>query len=460
MFVPINTDAPLYHFPYATIGLIVANVVCFVVTGFVMDADFQSYWLLEYGNGINPFEWFTAAFAHSGWGHLIGNMFFLWGFGLVVEGKLGWARFLKLYFFLILCWGGMVDVLTLHRTQGFILSELGCQDRDEFQRKLVAGDEDLSMRVNQQGLYIPLHEIKEEELSPEEYQALGTAILEGLQGRCLGASGVIFGLLAISLVWAPKNEMHVVGFLFLRVFSFDITIMSYALWYLGLNILTWVLAPSMGTSGLHLVGAVAGLAVGIYMLKKNRVDCENWDLFSVLSGKYGRFAEEDWVLGAHSRTEKEYSELPVPEATEDERDRRQTKGRQKKLQPINELIDSGDVLTAAEELLNLRMEDSSLCPNEERTQRLALGLVQAEAWDYAEIWLQEFIDRYPAENRWAKIRMAQLQLRNSRPRAAIQNLKGMSLEGLNPALAKIAKQTAGKAKEMVQQGIEDAEQDW
>lgn len=86
--------------------------------------------------------------------------------------------------------------------------------------------------------------------------------------------------------------------------------------------------------------------------------------------------------------------------------------------------------------------------------------MQADAWDYAEIWLQEFIDRYPDDNRWARIRMAQVQLQNGRPRLAIDYLRGMSLEGLDPVLVKNAKQLAGKAKELVKRGTLDAEAEW
>ena len=32
MLIPINTDAPIYYFPFATIGLIVVNVFCFLLT--------------------------------------------------------------------------------------------------------------------------------------------------------------------------------------------------------------------------------------------------------------------------------------------------------------------------------------------------------------------------------------------------------------------------------------------
>ena len=46
------------------------------------------------GNGLHPLQWLTNNFMHSGFFHLAGNMIFLWTFGLVVEGKLGWWRFL------------------------------------------------------------------------------------------------------------------------------------------------------------------------------------------------------------------------------------------------------------------------------------------------------------------------------------------------------------------------------
>ena len=52
--IPINTDAPLYYFPYATMGLIVVNIVCFAVTGFAMNDQLAEPWLLHYGDGLNP----------------------------------------------------------------------------------------------------------------------------------------------------------------------------------------------------------------------------------------------------------------------------------------------------------------------------------------------------------------------------------------------------------------------
>jgi membrane associated rhomboid family serine protease len=452
MLIPINTDAPLYHFPYATIGLIIANTVCFTATGFAMNDGLLEPWLLEYGNGLNPLEWIPAAFAHGGFMHLIGNMFFLWGFGLVVEGKLGWRVFVPLYLAMAAAWGAGVDLLTLHRTDSYVLQHV-------FE---VSSKEELESQLFAEGL-------TPEILGVATQDQIVDKIISIAKGRCLGASGVIFALMAISLVWAPKNEMHIVGLLGFRLVSFDVTIMTYSLWYLALNVLELMFSQfEMGSSGLHMVGVFVGLGVGVVYLRKGWVDCENWDLFSVLSGKYGRFAEENWALGSHSRTEKMYSELPVPEAVDDAES--ETSGRassarakknQKTISGVNSLIDSGDWLTAADELFNLRLRDETFCPDQARTRKLAIGLLQAQAFDEAELWLQEFIDRFPEDNAWARIRMAQLLLtKRQRPSAALRCLTNLPSESLPEQLKALAKKIASTAKEQIRDGVKDAESEW
>ena len=57
------------------------------------------------------FDWWTAVtctFLHGGWGHLLGNLFFLWVYGRDVERYLGVWRFLVLYF------GGGVVSICIH----------------------------------------------------------------------------------------------------------------------------------------------------------------------------------------------------------------------------------------------------------------------------------------------------------------------------------------------------------
>lgn len=151
MLIPLNTDAPLYHYPFGTIGLIVANLGCFALTGFGTDSAALEPWALQYGEGLSPVQWCSSAFAHAGVMHILGNMFFLWGFGLVVEGKLGWRKFVPLYLLLAMLGGAAVDILTLHRTPQFVLGELGVTSADELSEKLAAQDPELLERLQWMG---------------------------------------------------------------------------------------------------------------------------------------------------------------------------------------------------------------------------------------------------------------------------------------------------------------------
>ena len=336
-------------------------------------------------------------------------------------------------------WGAGVDLLTLHRTDAYVLrSEFDVDTFEEFEKLVAAEAPDVDARH----------------------------LLNIAKGRCLGASGVIFSLMAISLVWAPKNEMHIVGFLFYRAVSFDVTIMVYSLWYLALNILGLLLSKfEMGSSGLHMIGCVIGFAVGVGFLGMGWVDCEKWDLFSVLSGKYGRFAEQDWAIGGHSPTGKTYGELPLPTGTEESANGAATVTRSKKtstaMKQVNALIDSGDVLTAAEVLMTMRLHETDICPDEARLRMLAMGLLQAQAFDDAEIWLQEYLDHFPEDNAWARIRMAQLLLTQfKRPTASLLTLKGLSLEGVNGQMQTLAKKIVRTAKEQIRSGVQDEEPEW
>ena len=222
---PYKTDAPIYHWPVVTVALIAVNVVAFfaMIQGGI---EGVKPYVLEFGNGLHPEQWVSAFFTHLGLGHLIGNMFALWAFGLVVEGKLGWWKYLLAYM-------GM-GVAQCALIQMFIPASVG--------------------------------------------------------PGCAGASGVIFGLIAMSLVWAPMNEIGFCGFVWIcfiiRPFTFSLTIALFAAIMTGLQLLTAGLSGmAFGSEALHLIGAIFGLAVGIVMLRLGWVDCERWDVFSVWAGK-------------------------------------------------------------------------------------------------------------------------------------------------------------------------------
>jgi membrane associated rhomboid family serine protease len=386
--IPTGTDAPIYHPPIATVGLILANVACFVSQGFGEETALQP-WALDLAVGhINPIEWLTTMFAHAGFGHLIGNMIFLWSFGLVVEGKIGWLRMLGLYLGIGISQAAFIQLIFLPWDAGYVV----------------------------------------------------------------GASSAIMGLLAITMIWAPKNELGLAYFVWIFIIIrwgvLEITYM-------------WIITgATLSTPALHLSGAMFGAAAGVLMLKKGWVDCENWDLFRVMSGNYGRFADSSTTVGSHADPAIMFGNKDV-RVKEDLPDESHKAKSSKLFDKINTLIDRGDVITASEKMYDLRLKDSDSMLSEKRLRRLATGLLKSNMPDDAEIYVEEFLERFPDDCAWARVRMAQLQLtHHHQPRAALSSLKKVTLSALGNDLETLAKKIALTAKKQIQSGVEDAEPEW
>jgi membrane associated rhomboid family serine protease len=228
LFFPYSTDAPVYYWPFATVGLIIVNVLVFfgVASGALpMDAD-GAPWVLQYGQGLHPEQWILSPFMHAGIGHLLGNMIFLWVFGLVVEGKLGPAKFLPIYLLTATVQSGLEQVLMLGATDG----------------------------------------------------------------GSLGASSAIYGLMAIAAIWAPENSIQFFYWIAFYMGVVDIPILGVAALYIGLDLAVaglWTGVMGQGiTSGLlHVMGVVVGAPLGVLLLKRGVVDCEGWDFFSRYFGE-------------------------------------------------------------------------------------------------------------------------------------------------------------------------------
>ena len=108
--IPLRDDNPTEIRPIVTIALIAANIWAW----FSVQAAGASLEALEasvYAFGVVPCEITEACvttglgrgavvsslFMHGGWGHLIGNMLFLWVFGNNIEDSMGQLRFIVFY---------------------------------------------------------------------------------------------------------------------------------------------------------------------------------------------------------------------------------------------------------------------------------------------------------------------------------------------------------------------------
>lgn len=118
MAFPIRSKNPPESFPFATIFLVVANVLAYIVTtkdGIVARESVVMEWGVKAG-AFSPLKLLTSMFLHSGLMHLLGNMWFLVLFGMAVEGRLRWYRFVPLYL-LAGAFGGALHIYVLGRAQ-------------------------------------------------------------------------------------------------------------------------------------------------------------------------------------------------------------------------------------------------------------------------------------------------------------------------------------------------------
>jgi membrane associated rhomboid family serine protease len=417
IIIPLNTDAPIYYWPWMTLVLIATNAVTFFLTGFGRETD---GWLLQFGNGLHPLEWLASNFLHFGWLHLIGNMVFLWGFGLIVEGKVGWWRFLLLYLAIGVLGAAFIQLVMLGR-----------------------GDD-------------------------------GTITGGG------GSSLIIFGLLAVCMIWAPKNELDVFLFFGIRAMTVEISNLTFGIWYLAEQLFyAWLSGFSMGSSVGHLVGAFWGAAIGVAMLKLGWVDCENWDLFALWSGRLGQPVDlvrwQDSIEVTHSpkldgeeasgptrplkkkakfrpsiylgaskpkrrkprttvppaKTKTDQSASEAPSANRTMSESSLPSATLKVLDQIRELLRAGKPQAALSEYRKrLRIVDQWALDADD-LQALADGLFKLKLWNDATPLLEEFIERFPARADAARIKLAAIccEVQN-RPLAAIKLLDQVELDDL------------------------------
>ena len=247
MFIPYGTDAPIYHWPFATGAMMLINIVvlCFQYANPEAQADY----VLILGDGLHPLQWLTSMFMHEGILHLLGNLVFLWAFGIVVEGKVGPIIFTLLYVGIGVIEGMAEQVICLPFTD--------------------------------------------------------------FGGESLGASSAIFGLMMIALVWAPQDNLKIIfnPYLF-YIFFIEVPIaffgLVYFLWDFTIAFFTGF---SFGTSVLHLMGAVCGLVVGVAFICISWVDGEERDLLSMFLELVGKKAIKKKQTRAEKREIEDHKEM-------------------------------------------------------------------------------------------------------------------------------------------------------
>jgi membrane associated rhomboid family serine protease len=393
LFFPYSTDAPVYYWPFATVGLIIANVLVFfgVASGALpMDAD-GAPWVLQYGQGLHPEQWILSPFMHAGFWHLVGNMIFLWVFGLVVEGKLGPAKFLPIYLLTATVQSGLEQVLMLGATEG----------------------------------------------------------------GSLGASSAIYGLMAIAAIWAPENSIQFIywfGIFFGTVLggTFEFPILGVAAFFIGLDLtIAGLQAGMMGggiTSGLlHLMGVAVGAPLGVLLLKRGVVDCEGWDFFSRY---FGEAKPKD--------KKKTKAEIAKENAAAVERTakaaEKQAGAQQGAKEQIAAYLKAGNPVAAA--LLYGKLRGSGLRLDAAALHPIARGLQAAGRWQELAPILSELIEAAPQSADPLRLTLAHVCVTKlDRPGRALELLANVNAEHLTDKQRAAAKQVLAGARAMQAEGV-------
>lgn len=382
---PYSCDALLYHLPIATGVMIGLNILAFIgVASGTLDAE-NGYWLLEYGTGLHPIQWLLSPFMHAGIEHLLGNMVFLWTFGLVTEGKLGWWRFTAAY--------------------------LG----------IAVGQSAIEQAV------FPL-------FAPEDI------------GYSLGASAAIFGLVAMACIWAPINQLSIFMLLFFRPIFFEMSVGFFAALYVGLDLVYCIVWGSGAIgSATHLMGAAMGAIVGVVLLKTDVVECEDYDLFSVLSGTYG--------------SEKQRKREAATAAPEVQAERRADKAQEtrRRFEAFLQIDQPQQALVTLQRARMLKL------PLElDRKQLLALiaGLQKQKLWVESAPLMAELLSRFPEGSQAVRLKLAQVcVVELDKPGKALEILDGLNGQPLTPQLVAARDKVRAFASRKVEEGaveIDDA----
>lgn len=225
MIVPTGTDAPIYHWPIVTIVIMVVNVVVFVLQ--LMFPELTETFSLQFGT-FRPHTWLTSAYLHGDFGHLVSNLVFLFIFGLIVEGKIGWWRFALVYNLLAVAASMLINLVTVW--------------------------------------------------------AIGSAL--GASCAITAMMGICF-LWAPE----NEIQFHYVWIFFYRIYSgsFMASVQNVCFLFVAIDFLTAAFTGfGISSAVLHLIGLMPGLVIGWAMLKIRQVNCDGHDFFSIWSGNKGR----------------------------------------------------------------------------------------------------------------------------------------------------------------------------
>jgi len=274
--------------------------------------------------------------------------------------------------------------------------------------------------------------------------------------HCLGASGIIFGLMAMSLIWAPANKVQclwvLLVFFFVRFGTFEASVMSFVGLFLLLQAVVAICTGfTLSSEMLHLTGAALGFAVAIAMLKLRLVDCEQWDAFSVWAGRH-----------VMTTAERAQAELKDPQRHSQQEIHEQSR-RDDMLKKIRLLLREGQPAIAAKVHERMQQEfPADWHLPEQGLQAIIRGLREKKQWAEAISPMVEYLAQYPEKAALMRLELGRILLAvENRASQALKVLAKVDERALDDHQRQfLAKLRATAEQQADQSPLEFADQDW
>jgi hypothetical protein len=193
-----------------------------------------------------------------------------------------------------------------------------------------------------------------------------------------------------------------------------------------------------GSSILHLMGMLAGAALGVVLLKRGIVDCEDWDIFSVFSGTYGPYA-------------KKKESVPLTDGETKQRDQSQSVDAARMFRACLEANQSLKALGVRRKMNDL---GNSLELNRKDLLTLIVGLHEQKEWTESVPVMAELLERFPDGSEPVRLKLAQICLVElERPAKALELLESTNSQNLTEQQKKMFQKLQAVARRQIDEGV-------
>lgn len=395
--IPYWTNAPIYYYPVVTVVLMLVNTVVSVFA--LTNPEYLEAMVLRTDGTLDPVTWLTSFFIHMDYSHLLGNLLFLWCFGVIVEGRIG-------HLWMAICY-----------------------------------------------LAVGLLESAGLQLTAVAWSQVETLELRG----ALGASSAIYGLMVMSFLWSFDDDL--ISFVLLYPFyinwGLEVSVTIYCVIYLAFDLLEAML-QGYSTGLLHVTGAMVGLLVGLVVTPTGILRGDKPTLFGWLRNRMGG-------PNSKSGNSKPAGSATAPAENPEEQRRQAQLDRQREelrtlFQRVQTLLMTRQFELAEERMRHLVATHPLGAWDPETMMAIIRGHRDNKAWEKADNLLKLFCEEFPKQDFTAvRIQWAEVKLGLDMPRKAIGLLKTLQGQPVAAQQKAAIRSIATRAQRMIDEGVVELE---